>query len=88
MRDNNGYRVSSQSATLAMRLRAAGFATGAFVGAFPLDQRFGLGQGFDVYDDRISEVGTTVDFQDGSRPTEGVTELVVTDLMVSAEKKP
>src|SRR5215211_2300859 len=27
-----------------------------------------------------------VDFQDGSRPTEGVTELVVTDLMVSAEK--
>src|SRR5215217_9078937 len=29
-----------------------------------------------------------VDFQDGSRPTEGITELVVTDLMVSAEKKP
>ena len=27
-----------------------------------------------------------VDFQDGSRPTEGITELVVTDLMVSAEK--
>jgi hypothetical protein len=29
-----------------------------------------------------------VDFQDGSRPTEGVTELVVTDLVVAAEKKP
>lgn len=29
-----------------------------------------------------------VDFQDGSRPTEGVTELVVTDVMVAAEKKP
>src|SRR5215217_9654178 len=29
-----------------------------------------------------------VDFQDGSRPTEGISELVVTDLMVSAEKKP
>src|SRR5215204_6086900 len=29
-----------------------------------------------------------VDFQDGSRPTEGVTELVVTDLVLAAEKKP
>jgi arylsulfatase A-like enzyme/Flp pilus assembly protein TadD len=62
VRDNNGYRVAADSATLAVRLKAAGFATGAFVGAFPLDQRFGLGRGFDVYDDRISEVGTTVDF--------------------------
>jgi len=29
-----------------------------------------------------------VDFQDGNRPTEGITELVVTDVMVAAEKKP
>lgn len=62
VRDNNGYRVPADSATLAATMRAAGFSTGAFVGAFPLDQRFGLGRGFDVYDDRISEVGTTVDF--------------------------
>ena len=62
VRDNNGYRVPADIPTLATRLKEAGFATGAFVGAFPLDQRFGLGRGFDVYDDRISEVGTTVDF--------------------------
>lgn len=62
VRDNNGYRVRAGQATLATRLKALGFATGAFVGAFPLDQRFGLNQGFDVYDDRLPEAGPSVDF--------------------------
>jgi arylsulfatase A-like enzyme/tetratricopeptide (TPR) repeat protein len=62
VRDNNGYRVRAGEATLATRLKTLGFATGAFVGAFPLDQRFGLNQGFDVYDDRLPESGPTVDF--------------------------
>ena len=62
VRDNNGYRVRAGEATLAARLKALGFATGAFVGAFPLDQRFGLNQGFDVYDDRLPESGPTIDF--------------------------
>src|SRR5262249_12383543 len=31
----------------------AGYRTGAFVSAFTLDSRFGLDQGFDVYDDRL-----------------------------------
>ena len=39
------------TATLATRLKAAGFATGAFVAAFPLTKQFGLAPGFDVYDD-------------------------------------
>ena len=39
--------------TLATVLHARGFATGAFVGAFPLDARFGLARGFDVYSDRM-----------------------------------
>jgi arylsulfatase A-like enzyme/Tfp pilus assembly protein PilF len=49
--DNNGYRLPSSMATLASRLKSQGFATGAFVGAFPVDSRFGLTTGFDVYDD-------------------------------------
>jgi len=49
--DNAKSRVGSEFLSLAEHLRAAGFATGAFVGAFPLDSRFGLDQGFDVYDD-------------------------------------
>jgi arylsulfatase A-like enzyme/Tfp pilus assembly protein PilF len=62
VRDNNGYRVRQGQATLATRLKPLGFATGAFVGGFPLDQRFGLNVGFDLYDDRIGEAGNTVDF--------------------------
>ncbi len=62
VRDNNGYRVRPGTATVATRLKGLGFATGAFVGGFPLDQRFGLNTGFDVYDDRIGETGSTVDF--------------------------
>ena len=62
VRDNNGYRVRKGQATLATRLKSLGFATAAFVGGFPLDQRFGLNGGFDVYDDRIGEAGSTVDF--------------------------
>jgi choline-sulfatase len=39
--------------TLATAFKAAGFATAAFVSAFPLDKRFGLTRGFDVYDDQL-----------------------------------
>jgi hypothetical protein len=38
---------------LASSLKAAGFQTAAFVSAFPLDRRFGLQRGFDVYDDEL-----------------------------------
>lgn len=50
VRLNNGDRLVASNVTLAETLRAAGFQTAAFVGAFPLDPRFGLDQGFDAYD--------------------------------------
>jgi len=53
IRDNTGYRLPQTQATAATRLKAQGFATGAFVGGFPLDRRFGLGIGFDTYDDNL-----------------------------------
>lgn len=49
--ENSKTKVGNAFLTLAEHLKASGFATGAFVGAFPLDSRFGLDQGFDVYDD-------------------------------------
>ena len=55
MRDNSGFRVRPGTPTLATRLKAKGFATGAFVGGFPLTKRFGLTPGFDVYDDQMPE---------------------------------
>jgi arylsulfatase A-like enzyme/Flp pilus assembly protein TadD len=51
VRDNAGFRLAGTEDTLAARLKARGFRTGAFVSAFPLDSRFGLAKGFDVYDD-------------------------------------
>lgn len=51
VRDNSGYRVPDSARTLAEIAKDAGHATGAFVGAFPLDRQFGLDQGFDAYDD-------------------------------------
>jgi arylsulfatase A-like enzyme len=47
---DNGVRPSLTLLTLAERLRANGFRTGAFVSAFVLDSRWGLDRGFDVYD--------------------------------------
>lgn len=50
---HNGMRVKADVPTLAEMLRARGFATGAFIAAFPLDRRFGLDRGFDVYGDTL-----------------------------------
>jgi len=49
--ENSKSIVAPDFETLAELLKSRGFATGAFVSGFPLDSRFGLNQGFDVYDD-------------------------------------
>jgi len=52
VKENGHSFVNADYLTLAELLKARGYATGAFVSAFPLDSRFGLDQGFDLYDDR------------------------------------
>jgi choline-sulfatase len=54
---HNGVRVNGTVPLLAEGLGRAGFQTLAFVGAFPLDRRFGLDRGFQVYDDRMPRAG-------------------------------
>jgi arylsulfatase A-like enzyme/Flp pilus assembly protein TadD len=51
VRDNTGFRLPANIPTLATVLHDAGYSTGAFVAAFPLDSQFGLNHGFDTYDD-------------------------------------
>ena len=51
VRDNGGFALDSQRATLASTLKANGFQTAAFVSAFVLDSRWGLANGFDHYFD-------------------------------------
>jgi choline-sulfatase len=55
LRANGLFRLGPKLPTLATVLKSAGYRTGAFVGAFVLDARFGLNRGFDVYDDRYGE---------------------------------
>jgi arylsulfatase A-like enzyme len=55
VRNNSLFRLGDKLPTLATVLKSAGYRTGAFVGAFVLDARFGLNRGFDVYDDRYGE---------------------------------
>src|SRR5262245_14007748 len=59
VRDNTGFRFPPERPTLATLLRAQGYRTAAFVSAFPLDSRFGLDSGFEVYDDRVGASGET-----------------------------
>jgi arylsulfatase A-like enzyme len=53
--DNSSFVVREEFLTLAEHLKGHGYSTGAFVGAFALDSRFGLDQGFDVYDDEFED---------------------------------
>jgi choline-sulfatase len=55
LRANGLFRLGASQPTLATLLKSAGYRTGAFVGSFVLDARFGLNRGFDVYDDRYGE---------------------------------
>lgn len=54
VRDNGIYALGEEAVTIADVLSESGFATGAFVSAFPLVRRFGLDPSFDVYDDDLS----------------------------------
>ena len=49
--DNFNFIIREEMVTLAEYLAEQGYATGAFIGAYPLDSRFGLAQGFTTYDD-------------------------------------
>ncbi len=61
VRDNGSFRFDGTKATLAGALKAAGYRTGAFIGAFVLDARFGLNTGFDEYDDRMIGSGSNLE---------------------------
>jgi arylsulfatase A-like enzyme/Flp pilus assembly protein TadD len=55
--DNANFLVPKEIPNMAVWLKGKGYATGAFIGAFPLDSRFGLTPGFDIYDDNYGSQG-------------------------------
>jgi arylsulfatase A-like enzyme/Flp pilus assembly protein TadD len=56
--DNVNFVVRPEFLNLAKWLKDRRYSTGAVIGAFPLDSRFGLTQGFDLYDDNYGAQGS------------------------------
>ena len=86
VRDNAGFRLAKGTPTLATVLHARGMATGAFVGAFPLNRQFGLADGFDVYDDVAARDSLSADFALPERRAADVVK--VADDWIASQQKP
>lgn len=81
VRDNAGFTfgkndepvaASKKQTTIAATLRARGYATGAFVAAYPLDSHFGLDSDFDIYDDHYRTAANASRFATPERPASEV----------------
>src|SRR3954451_3650236 len=57
VRGNVVFTLGDTYPTLATRLKRRGYATAAFVGAYPVAAAFGFGQGFDTFDEEFHESG-------------------------------
>ena len=53
VRDNGGFFLGPDQTTLATVLKAHGYRTGGFIGAYVLDSKWGINQGFDTYFDKF-----------------------------------
>jgi choline-sulfatase len=84
--EDNGTPLAPGAVTLASVLKARGYRTAAFVGGFVLDRRFGLEQGFDVYDSPFNlRRQQRSDPGDVKRPGEEVVQAAVNWLEVNAQ---
>src|SRR5262249_7792642 len=72
VRENGAGSLDESHRTIARLLKDAGYRTAAFVGAFVLDRRFGLAQGFDTYDDRIPRDPNATERLEAERPAGAV----------------
>jgi arylsulfatase A-like enzyme/Tfp pilus assembly protein PilF len=53
VRTNDGFHLAASVPLVTETLRGRGYATGAFIGGFPLQASTGLSRGFDRYDDEF-----------------------------------
>ena len=74
VRENGVDALSATHPTVASLLKGAGYDTAAFVGAFVLDHRFGLAQGFDTYDDHIPRDPAATERLEAERPAAAVVD--------------
>jgi len=82
VRENGSDALDGTHATIARLLKGRGYHTAAFVGAFVLDRRFGLSQGFDVYDDRVPRDPNATERLEAERPASAVVDSALAWLSV------
>jgi arylsulfatase A-like enzyme/tetratricopeptide (TPR) repeat protein len=88
LRLNGGLALADAQTTLAERLADTGYRTGAFVGAFVLDGRWGLKQGFQHYDDNFRlKPGEQLDLARVQRPGDKVVDAAL-EWLGQAESRP
>jgi len=63
VRNNGTYSLRPEETTLAEIFRQAGFSTMAMIAAYVLEKKFGLDQGFAVYDDELNASGEATTFR-------------------------
>ncbi len=86
-RANNLYRLDEENHTLAEILSDAGYRTAAFISAFVLDSRFGLGQGFEEYDGEFGSEDKEHPLGMPQRSGDETTELALTWLREVADER-
>lgn len=74
VRNNGAGGLGADRDTIATRLREAGYRTGAFVGSFVLNHRFGLDRGFDRYDDELDSETVAASGLEAERPADVVVD--------------
>jgi arylsulfatase A-like enzyme len=89
VRHNGTFKLGPEHTTLAETLQSRGYATAAFVGAYVLDARYGLAQGFDHYDDAVDvgDAGGT-DFRFIERPADRVADAALDWLDAHLDQAP
>lgn len=87
IKNNGAFSLSPSALTLAEQLKGSGYKTAAFVSSIVLDSRFGLDQGFEIYnDDLITEVDLP-EMRHKERRAEITTKAVIQWLDVQAKGK-
>jgi arylsulfatase A-like enzyme/tetratricopeptide (TPR) repeat protein len=88
VRENGIDQLSDVHPTIAPLLKGAGYRTGAAVGAFVLDRRFGLAAGFDAYDDRIPRDPAATERLEAERPASAVVDAAIAWLNANVAASP
>ncbi|RMF70788.1 MAG: hypothetical protein D6744_18915, partial [Planctomycetota bacterium] len=87
-RVNGLFRLAEAKTTLAETLHAAGYATGAVISAFVLDSQFGLSQGFDHYDDDLSDTEVPQIYRYRERKADGTVDRAIDWLATIPRERP